>query len=105
MADFNGIVNELHVHQHGQNGMREEVGYAVFNSTDATCTLPSNLNFLYGAEIIAIGAPASDELFYVSGTPDAALGCIPATSGAFTIGRTGAAKTSALKVFYKLIGR
>lgn len=105
MADVLNKVNELHEHQHGQNGMREEVGYANFSTTDATATIPSNLNYLYGAEFIPVGAPATDESFYVSGTIIADIGAIAAVSGKFTVGRTGASPTSALGFFYKLIGR
>lgn len=101
ISDPNGAkLVEVHA---GQRGYRELRGIGAFNLTDATGTLSvPGMNFIDSVQLTAMGSPAADEILSVTDTITS--GRIAPTSGAITIQRTGAAKTSGLKFSFVIRG-
>lgn len=106
MADFTTILKDtVEVHT-GQRGYRQMRFVASFNSTDASCTLPvPDISQIDNVQVTIASTPASDEVVYWADTVSTSGPTPRPASGKITIARTGASKTSALKICVLVFGR
>lgn len=86
----------------GDNGRKIQWGKAVFSTTDATGPLKLNMTVVESLTPTPCGTPASDEVVSGPAMPKDSL--VVGSTGAVTITRTGAAKTSGLVINYVAIG-
>lgn len=89
----------------GMTGTKRVRGVGTFNSTDASGTLLSPLEYVMNCQLTPIGTVAADENLSIAGTPNSLGRINRSADGTFTIQRTGAAKTAGLQFFYDMEGR
>lgn len=90
--------SELHVHQHGQNGVREFVGCLTAPTTDASFDIDTPLDRVIAAEFTAVGTAAT---VLVNATP--VEGVVNLTDGVLPVTRS--TTTNGQKILFRIQGR